>query len=93
MTSSAPCIIRVNVPDRVSEHQPRGGGAEDDHPEHRLVADALGGPARIPASLLAVALERNHTPISAEANLVGASFVTIESPTGGERQLPHVWNK
>jgi len=50
-------------------------------------------PPANPASLLPVAIERNHTPIMAPAIRRGASFVTIERPTGLIHSSPIVCRK
>ena len=34
--------------------------------------------------------DKNHTPISNEANLTGANFTTIESPIGDKHNSPNV---
>lgn len=43
-----------------------------------------------PASILANALVKNHTPIIRQANLAGESFDTIDKPIGDIHSSPNV---
>src|SRR5262249_50269481 len=47
----------------------------------------------LPANLFPAAFDRNQTPISADAYRDGASFVTIDSPTGDSISSPMVWKR
>ena len=48
---------------------------------------------KIPANLLAAAVDKNHTPINNEANLSGDNFTTIAKPIGDKHNSPMVCNK
>ena len=48
---------------------------------------------RDPASLLAVAIDKYHTPISSDAKRAGESLFTIDSPIGDRVSSPVVWMK
>jgi hypothetical protein len=43
-----------------------------------------------PASLFAAELAKNHTAISKDANLKGASLFTNERPIGDRQSSPHL---
>ena len=50
-------------------------------------------PPANPASLFPVAIDKNHTPIIEPTIRLGASFVTVERPTGLRHNSPIVWRK
>lgn len=49
--------------------------------------------AKNPPIQLATAEESIQTPIKRDANLTGANFVIIDSPTGDRHNSPIVWKK
>ena len=47
----------------------------------------------LPPAYCATELDKSHTPMNSEAKRKGASFVTIDSPTGDRHSSPSVANK
>ncbi|MNW09156.1 hypothetical protein D3C71_2060890 [compost metagenome] len=48
-------------------------------------------PAKIPARLLPMAMDRNQQPIAMPANRLGASLVVIDRPIGDRHNSPMDW--
>src|SRR5688500_7282420 len=83
--------IKEAMPDMITKTMKKSYILVNSKPKSEVVLPSSGYNAlKIPASLFAAALARNHTAISKEANLKVANLFTRERPIGDKHNSPHV---